>query len=131
MLTDAEMTAGATDTRSGAASTRPSTTTPETTTRAASLADHEQLLLKADGTSVNLKAHVNHEVEVTGRMSMAADSSRTQGTAGSAGTTGTAGAPTTPRTGAAGQSEMTAHADTSKLPTLTVSSVKMVSATCS
>jgi hypothetical protein len=71
----------------------------------------DEYLLRAEGASVNLAQHVNHQVELTGRVSPAA----------------TSGAATTPpATGAAGATRPAS----SDRPTLTVTSIKMIAAEC-
>jgi hypothetical protein len=107
--------------------------------------DDEQYLLQAESGSVNLAQHVNHQVEVTGRKASASmtPSPRT-GTTGSATTgtgttgtgttgtgttgTGTAGTGTTGTTSRPGMTGEDAHK--SAPSTLTVSSIRMISATC-
>jgi hypothetical protein len=63
--------------------------------------------LRAEGTSVNLSQHVNHQVELTGRVASASSSSAPS-------------AATPPSATAAGASK----------PTLTVTSLKMIAAEC-
>ncbi len=77
-------------------------------------AAQSRYILRAEGSSVNLSQHVNHKVEITGRMA-SMDSSR--GTTGTTGATGT------------GSASRPAGMDANP-PTLTVTSLKMVSATC-
>ena len=90
--------------------------------------DHEYLV-RADSASVNLSQHVNHKVELTGRVTKA-DASRT-GAASTPATPGTPGTPSTgtPSTGtpATGRPQDSTKPDK---PTLSVSALKMVSATC-
>jgi hypothetical protein len=92
----------------------------------------DEFLVRADSTAVNLSPHVNHKVELTGRVT-AADASH----GASMGTPSTAGTPagSTPDTTATGQPApgMTGRPQMSTkpaLPTLAVTSLKMVSATC-
>lgn len=101
--------------------------------------DHDRYLLRAEGSAVNLSQHVNHKVEITGRVAsmdmahgtgaMGTTGSGTTGT-GTTGTgttgTGTTGSGTTGTTSRpAGSGAMDAA-----MPTLTVSAVKMIAATC-
>ena len=95
LLTDADIKSGS---ASGAAGT---TGAPRTG------AMDDEFVLRPDSATVNLSQHLNHQVEVVGRM---APSGATTGAP--TGTTGTAGA------GAAAK------------PTLTVTSIKMLAAEC-
>lgn len=141
-LTDAE-TKDATMSRGG--STMPGTTgatgapgstgTSGTTGGAARMGDgamdHDEYLLRAEGASVNLSQHLNHKVEVTGRVAASMSHAGTTGTSGSSGSTGSTGTGTTgttPRTGESGASTMRSAAGNA--PVLTVSSIKMIAATC-
>ena len=86
-----------------------------------------QYLLRAEGTTVNLSAHLNHKVELTGRA--AADSRGTSGAA-TTGTTGTGTAGTGTTGTATSGTGMSGAAGGTTPPTLTVTALKMVSATC-
>ena len=96
-------------------------TTPGTMQPAPGAMDHasgaaqSRYILRAEGSSVNLSQHVNHKVEITGRMA-SMDSSR--GTTGTTGATGT------------GSASRPAGAMDANPPTLTVTALKMVAATC-
>lgn len=96
-----------------------------------SMDDHEYLL-RAEGASVNLSQHLNHKVEVMGRV--AAMSGTTGSGAMGTGTTGTTGTGatgttgTTPRTPESGASTMRSAMGNS--PVLTVTSIKMIANTC-
>jgi len=81
--------------------------------------DKTSFALKAEGTTVDFSKHVNHKVELTGTMDASAQSpeARSSGTAGSTGT-GTPGRGDSAAMGMA-------------MPTLNVTALKMVSATCS
>jgi hypothetical protein len=94
MLTDAQM-------KSGAGS--PTGTTG--TTPSPSRATEDEYTLRAESASVNLAQHVNHQVELTGRVSPAASGGAAPPAAG------------TPAPSAA-------------RPTLTVTSIKMIAAEC-
>ena len=98
LLTDADIKSGS---ASGAAGT---TGAPRTG------AMDDEFVLRPDSATVNLSQHVNHQVEVVGRM--APSGATTGAPTGTTGTTGTAGA------GAAAK------------PTLTVTSIKMLAAEC-
>jgi hypothetical protein len=63
----------------------------------------DEYLLRAESASVNLAQHVNHQVELTGRVSPAAGGATTPPAAGTAGAT---------------------------RPTFTVTSLKMIAAEC-
>jgi hypothetical protein len=102
LLTDAMKKPSGT---SGATGT--SGTTPPAAGARAGAGDDDEYLLRADSASVNLAPHVNHQVEITGRVAPAASAS--------APATGAAGAP------------RSAAADP---PTLTVTAVKMIAAQC-
>ena len=107
MLTDAETkgsgTAAATGTTGG-------------TSAARGAVNEDEYLLRADSASVNLAQHVNHQVEIVGRLAPGAMGGAASPTTG---TPGTPGAPTGTRSGSA-----------SGHPTLTVTSVKMIAANC-
>ena len=98
LLTDADIKSGS---ASGAAGT---TGAPRTG------AMDDEFVLRPDSATVNLSQHLNHQVEVVGRM--APSGATTGAPTGTTGTTGTAGA------GAAAK------------PTLTVTSIKMLAAEC-
>ena len=98
LLTDADIKSGS---ATGAAGT---TGAPRTG------AMDDEFVLRPDSASVNLSQHLNHQVEVVGRM--APSGATTGAPTGTTGTTGTAGA------GAAAK------------PTLTVTSIKMLAAEC-
>ncbi len=118
----------------------PGTTTPTPGTMAhPENAAHGRYLLKAEGSSVNLSQHVNHKVEITGRMASMEPAHGMTGAAGTAttgtastgsATTGTATTGTaTTGTGTMGSTGRSAGAmDTP--PTLTVTALKMIAATC-
>ncbi|HVG85861.1 MAG TPA: hypothetical protein VM820_15145 [Vicinamibacterales bacterium] len=98
LLTDADIKSGS---ASGAAGT---TGAPRTG------AMDDEFVLRPDSATVNLSQHLNHQVEVVGRM--ASSGGTTGAPTGTTGTTGAAGA------GAAAK------------PTLTVTSIKMLAAEC-
>jgi hypothetical protein len=101
LLTDAMKKPGGTSGATG--------TTGTTPPAGASAKDEDEYVLRADSASVNLAQHLNHQVEITGRVAPAA-----------------AGAPATGTTGAAGAPRSGAG----DAPTLTVTAVKMIAATC-
>jgi hypothetical protein len=94
----------------------------------------DEYMLRAESSSVNLAQHVNHQVEVTGRVgSSSGSTSGTTGT-GTTGTgttgTGTTGTGTT-GTGTTGTgTTSSSRSSSSDHPTLTVTSIKMISAEC-
>jgi hypothetical protein len=98
LLTDADIKSGS---ATGAAGT---TGAPRTG------AMDDEFVLRPESASVNLSQHLNHQVEVVGRM--APSGATTGAPTGTTGTTGTTGA------GAAAK------------PTLTVTSIKMLAAEC-
>lgn len=97
--------------------------------------DHDEYLLRAEGTSVSLSQHLNHKVEVTGRVSasmspgVTTGTSGMTGTTGSTGSTGSTGTTSTTRSPESGASSMRS-AMGGNAPVLTVSSIKMVANTC-
>jgi hypothetical protein len=89
-----------------------------------------------DGDNSELKKHINHQVEIQGRMRMAGGTGMTGGTGATGttgtgttgtGTTGTGGTGTT-GTGTTGAAGRTGAANNT--PEIDVTSVKMVAATC-
>jgi len=72
---------------------------------------------------VNLDAHVNHQVEITGTMSMGDMSDRSSSTRAQDPTSTTQPQPNPPAIGTSGAA--------SSMPTLRVKSLRMLSATCS
>lgn len=91
-------------------------------------APREQYLLQA-ATGVNLAPHVNHQIEVTGRIvSMAMNSAATPPPSATPETAGTPGTPGTPGRPAPGMTREDGHKTAPQ--TLSVSAVKMISATC-
>lgn len=96
---------------------------------------HDEYLLRADTSSVNLAEHLNHKVEVTGRVAAAMSHSTmgatgTTGTAGTPGTPGTMGTPGTTGTTAATTGTTGSSAMGSNSPVLTVSSIKTIASSC-
>lgn len=120
---------------------RPSGTTPgsgattaPTPTPHPSMA-HGTVVVKAGSGDVNLKQHLNHKVELTGML--ATDSSAMPRTGDRPGTTpGSTTKPGTPQTpgtpGSTGSPSTMGKPSTDqmKMPTFTVTALKMVSATC-
>ena len=102
ILTDAE-------TKSGAGSPTGATGTTGTPSPSRSAAMDDESSLRAESASVNLAQHVNHQVELTGRVSPAAGGASTPPAAGTAGATRPA---------------------SSDRPTFTVTSLKMIAAEC-
>lgn len=97
----------------GSSATKPSTTPAGSAASHAAMSD--TYILKAGASSVNLSAHVNHKVEVTGTRS----DDKSSGAS-------TAAKPGTPGSPARGEG-----ADDDDTPaTLTVTALKMVSTTC-
>jgi hypothetical protein len=129
----------------GAGSGAPGSGTTTTPTPNPSMG-HGSIVVKADDASINLKQHVNQKVEVTGTLAsdMGMDHSRpdsmrgtesgsTPGTPGSTpGTPGsTPGTPgSTPGSTGSPSTMGKPSADQMKMPTFTVTALKMVSATC-
>lgn len=114
-------TTGAGTTGAGAAATR-------------GMNDQDEFMLRAEGASVNLAQHVNHQVEIVGRMSgggssMSGTGSTGAGTTGT-GTTGTTGTGTTGTGAGSTASAGAAGANRSAAQTLTVTSIKMIAANC-
>lgn len=81
--------------------------------------DKASFALKAEGTTVDFSKHVNHKVELTGTTDASAHQSPEARSSGTAGSTGT---------GTPGRGE---SAMGMAMPTLNVTALKMVSATCS
>jgi hypothetical protein len=99
LLTDAKMSSGSSSAPSGA-----------TGTAGAAAAKDDEYVLRAESASVNLAPHLNHQIEITGRLASSSSGSTATGT--------TPGA-----TGATGTSSMSR-------PTVTVTAVKMIAAEC-
>jgi hypothetical protein len=107
---------------------KPDSTTPGSTTPGASNAGGKQYALTADA-GVNLAAHVNHQVRVTGKLSDASDHSGGTMAHDPAAKPDAAKPSSTARPG-----EATPSADRANMgkawPTLAVSSVTMISSSC-
>ena len=97
LLTDAKMGSGSSSAPSGA-----------TGTAGAAGAKDDEYVLRAESASVNLAAHLNHQIEITGRLA-SSGSTATGTTPGATGATGTS--------------------STSR-QTVTVTAVKMIAAEC-
>jgi hypothetical protein len=99
-------------------------------TGAAARGGATSFLLKTSDSSVSFSQHVNHKVELTGTLS---DSGSAMSGAGSA-TAGspTAGSPTADKPSTDRDASASGRVSTGdmKLPTLTVTALKMVSPTC-
>lgn len=88
----------------------------------ASGAQAQTLALMADGGQVDFSKHLNHKVQLTGKLDAKDQSSRGAPQASSTGTSGSTG------TATAGRS---AQAMPMTVPTFTVSALKMISSSCS
>jgi hypothetical protein len=97
LLTDAKMSSGSSSAPSGA-----------TGTAGAAAAKDDEYVLRAESASVNLAPHLNHQIEITGRLA-SSGSTATGTTPGATGATGTS--------------------STSR-QTVTVTAVKMIAAEC-
>jgi hypothetical protein len=101
---------------------------------AAGAAGHT-FILAAGSSGVNLSQHVNHKVEITGTTVSGKAGTTGQGTTDMAGTADRPGSSTSPGSsaspGAASASARGTATPASAMPTLNVTSLKMVSANCS
>jgi hypothetical protein len=88
--------------------------------------DDDEYMLKAESASVNLSQHVNHQVEIVGRVSSSSMGSTSGATTGTTGTTGTG----TTGTGTTATGSTSGASRSGDKPTLTVTSIKMISANC-
>ena len=118
---------------SGASSSAPSSTSPSATSSSSTMGQEFQLM--PGSSSVQLADHVGHQVEVTGTFSSPSASpmtpSTTTGTAGSTSGTGTSStAPGRPGSTQPGQATSPSASNMSTSTSFTVTSVRMLSATC-
>jgi hypothetical protein len=97
LLTDAKMSSGSSSPTGG-------------TTGTAGAAANDEYVLRAESPSVNLASHLNHQIEITGRVASSSSGAAPSTT-------------TPPATGAAG-------AGSANRPTVTVTAVKMIAAEC-
>jgi hypothetical protein len=118
---------------SGASSSAPSSTSPSATPSSSTMGQEFQLM--PGSSSVQLADHVGHQVEVTGTFSSPSASpmtpSTTTGTAGSTSGTGTSSTtPGRPGSTQPGQATSPSASNMSTATSFTVTSVRMLSATC-
>ena len=146
MLTDAKKTSGmGSSGTSGATGTGTTGTTGTGTTGTGTTSsssrmsgDEDEYLLRAESSSVNLSQHVNHQVEVTGRVTTSGSGSTTSGTSGTGttgtGTTGTGttgtGTTGTGTTGTGTTGSTASRSSSGDKPTLSVTSIKMIASEC-
>jgi hypothetical protein len=120
-------------TSSGASSSAPSSTSPSSTPASSTMGREFQLM--PGSSSVQLADHVGHQVEVTGTFSSPSASpmtpSTTTGTTGSPSGTGTSSTtPGRPSSTQPGQATSPSASNMGTSTSFTVTSVRMLSATC-
>ena len=126
---------------SSSASSTSSTSSPSTTASPGSSASSssrgagQTFILSAGSSGVNLSQHVNHKVTITGTTMSGRSGSSGSGTTDQSGTADRPGSSTSPGSSASPGSSSASDRGTatpaSSMPTLNVTSIKMVSANCS
>jgi hypothetical protein len=105
------------------------------TSGASSSAAGKTYVLSAGSSGVNLSEHLNHKVQITGTTMAGKSGSTGSGTTDQSGTADRPGSSTSPESSSAPGSSSASGRGTatpaSSMPTLSVTSIKMVSANCS